>query len=100
MRIVVKRLGGFAGVEQDLASADLNTLPPSVADQLRKSIEQLDMLTAGGPRSEGADQFRYVIEIAESGTPRRAVTVVDEGDPEQPAIKQVRAILGLLGAQP
>ena len=100
MTIKIKRLGGFAGVEEDLASADLDKLPGPVADQLRERVVQLDTLTVHGQGAEGADQFRYVIEIVEPGGRSRTVTVVDEGDPEQSAMKQVRAVLELLGVQP
>ena len=96
MTLKIKRLGGFAGLEENLAAVDLAKLPKSVADQLRERVAQLATLSAQSPRPVGADQFHYEIDIAEPGAQPRTLTVVDEGDPEQPAMKQVRAILELV----
>lgn len=100
MTITVRRRGGFAGIDERLASVDLGTLPGAVAQQLRDGMARLDALIAGGQPSVGADQIEYAIEIAEAGAPPRTITVIDEGDPDQAAMKQVRAVLRLLGLEP
>ena len=99
MRIRMKRLGGFAGVEESLATVDSDRLPGALADRLGEHVAQLITLCAQTPRSEGADQFHYEIEITGPGAPPRTLTVVDEGDPDLPAMKHVAAILDLAGAK-
>ena len=44
----------------------------------------------------GADQFRYEIETSEPGSGTRTIRVIDEGNPDDPALKLVRSILGLI----
>jgi hypothetical protein len=100
MQIKIKRLGGFAGLEENLVSVDVDTLPKPVADELRERVAQLAALSARSPTPIGADQFHYEINIAEPGAQPRTLTVVDEGDPEQPLMKQVRAILDLVAGKP
>jgi hypothetical protein len=100
MQITIERRGGFAGLEEHLATVDVDTLPKPVADQLRERVAQLATLTAQSPTPVGADQFLYEIGIVEPGAQPRILTVVDEGDPEQPLMKQVRAILDLVAGKP
>jgi hypothetical protein len=100
MRVKIDRLGGFTGVEENLASVDLATMPKPVGDQLQKRLAQLSRLSAKSTAEEGADQFYYKIETAEPGGQVRTLTVVDQGDPNDPAINTVMAILQLLGATP
>ena len=100
MRITIKRCGGFAGLEEHLAAVDVDTLPKSVADQLQEYVSHLAMLSAQNPPPVGADQFRYEIDIAEPGAQSRTLTGVDAGDPAQPLLQQVRAILDLVAGNP
>jgi hypothetical protein len=100
MRVKIDRLGGFAGVEENLASVDLANMPKPVGDQVQERLAQLSRLSARSPGTEGADQFYYKIEMAEPGAQPRTLTVVDEGDPNDPAIKAFMAILELLWAKP
>ena len=100
MQIKIKRLGGFAGLEENLVAVYVDTLPKPVADQLRERVAQLATLSAQSPTPVGADQFHYEISIAEPGARPRTLTVIDEGDPEQPLMQQVRAILDLVAGKP
>lgn len=98
MTILIKRCGGFAGGEQRLVSIDTATLPVTIADSLRERMARLTALSAQEP-SPGADRFQYDIEITEPGAGSRKLTVVDEGDPDDPALKEVMAILELAGGK-
>jgi hypothetical protein len=100
MQIMIKRCGGFAGLEEHLAAVDVDTLPKPVADKLREHVTHLATLSAQSPPPVGADQFHYEIDIAEPGAQPRRLTVVDEGNPEQPLLQQVRAILDLVAGKP
>ena len=100
MQITIKRRGGFAGLEEQLTAVDVDTLPKPVADQLQEHVTHLATLSAQSPPPVGADQFRYEIDIAEPGAQPRRLTVVDEGNPEQPLLQQVRAILDLVAGKP
>jgi hypothetical protein len=97
MKIKIDRRGGFAGIEEHLASVDLANLPKPVSDEVQKRLTRLLQLSAQGPPAGGADQFYYDIEITDPGAKPRKLTVVDQGDPNDPAIKAVTAILELLG---
>jgi hypothetical protein len=99
MTLKIKRLGGFAGVEENLASVDVAKLPKPIADQLRERVALLATLSAQRPRPVGADQFHYEIDMAEPGAQPQTLTVVDEGDPEQPAMQQLQAILELVAGK-
>ena len=98
MIVKIDRLGGFAGIEENLASVDLENIPEPVSDDVQARLAQLSTLSAQS--SEGADRFYYRIEMAEPGARPLTLTVVDEGARNDPAIKAVMAILELLGAQP
>lgn len=100
MMITIRRRGGFAGLDETLAAVDVDTLPPPVADQLRQRVAQLTALAAASPTPVGADQLHYDIDIAEPGAQPRTLTVVDAGDPTQPQMQQVRAILDLVAGKP
>ena len=100
MQITIKRGGGFAGLEEQLATVDVDTLPKSVANQLQEHVSRLAMLSAQSPPPVGADQLRYEVVIAEPGSQPQTLTVVDAGDPKQPLMQQVRAILDLVAGKP
>ncbi len=100
MKIEIKRAGGFAGVDEKLASVDSSTLPTAAADELRDLVTRLSARCAERPESVGADRFRYEIRGVEPGAEPRTLTVVDEGDPDDPAMKLVRGILDLAAARP
>ncbi|MBZ5592098.1 MAG: hypothetical protein LAP39_07670 [Acidobacteriia bacterium] len=99
MTILIKRSGGFAGREERLAAIDTSELPTTIADRVRERIARLTALSAQEP-SAGADRLQYEIEITEPGTGGRKLTVVDEGDPDDPAMKEVIAILESAGGKP
>jgi hypothetical protein len=96
MHINVTQSGGFAGSTITLASTALEQLPPEAADQIRRHVEALTRAAAAAPRTAGADRFEYHVEIAEPGAAPRTITVVDEGDENDPKKKAVAAILELL----
>jgi hypothetical protein len=100
MEIRIRRLGGFAGLDQTIASLDSDRLPKASADRLSNHLAQLSSLGATAPESKGADQFRYEIEVSEKGTPPRVLSVIDEGDPKKPAMKHLSALLNLAGVSP
>ena len=96
MTLRIKRTGGYAGIEENLASIDVSSLPEPAANQIRQQVTQLSALTAQRPERVGADQFRYEIEIAEPGSTARTINVIDEGNPDEPALKLVQRILGMI----
>jgi len=100
MMVNIRRAGGFAGVDEELASVDSSTLSSAKADELRELVTRLSALRAQRPESVGADRFRYEIRVVEPGAEPRTLTVVDEGDPDDAAMKLVHAILELAAARP
>jgi hypothetical protein len=97
MTIKIERRGGYAGLEEKLASVNLQELPKAIADQLRERLAHLSRLASQNVASVGADQFHYSIEVDEPGAALRTLTVVDEGNPDDPALQSLMAILELLG---
>jgi emfourin len=97
MRLTIKKTGGFAGVEQTLASLDTERMPKASADQLRKHVEEISTLATQASKSVGVDQFHYEITVMEPGLAPRALTLVDEGNPNHPAMEHVAALLALAG---
>jgi len=84
-------------VEENLASIDLQKLPQSVADQVREHVSRLSSLISERRGSVGADQFRYEVAVNDAGRTPRTFTVVDEGNPNDPAVRAIQAILALSG---
>lgn len=99
MKISIKKLGGFAGIEEMLASVDSDRLPKATAGEIRNHLRELSALSTRTSKPVGADQFHYEIEITETGVAPRTVSVIDEGDPNHPAMKHVAALLELAGAK-
>ena len=99
MKIQIKQSGGYAGIEMTLAAVDSGLLPDEVAAQLPERLNRLSALCAQIQPSLGADRFQYDIEISDPGSKPRRLTVIDEGDPGEPAMQEVMAILELLGAR-
>jgi Emfourin len=97
MKLMIKKTGGFAGIERTLASLDTERMPKASADQVRQHVEDLSTLAAQTSESGGADQFQYEINVTEPGLAPRALTFIDEGDPNHPAMKHVAALLAFAG---
>ena len=101
MTIDIERTGGFAGVEEKLATLDSSSLSPQAAAELRGLVARLSAWCAQNAESAGADRFRYEIAITEPPTPgetgpaTQTLTVIDEGDPEHAPVKLVLALLDL-----
>lgn len=97
--VEIRRSGGFAGIEEKLASLDTNMLPKAAADELLALVARLSAWCARQRESIGADRISYQVGIVEPRAGSRTLTVIDEGDPDDPAMKLVRAILDLAGAR-
>jgi hypothetical protein len=98
MKIQVRQVGGFAGAQVTLASADTSNLSSEAAAQLRDHLSRLSRLISLHPPSPGADRLQYEVDITEPGAQSRVLTVVEE-DPDQPAVQEVISILELLRSQ-
>src|SRR6476660_5968542 len=98
MKLTIKRTGGFAGIEQTLASFDTERMTKASADQVRKHVEEISTLAAQASKSVGADQFHYEINIMEPWLAPRALTLIDEGNSNHPTMEHVAALLALAGA--
>jgi len=78
MQIVVRRTGGYGGIES-VSTVDTSGLDPA----RRKRIEQLVGDAAAAPHAEepvGSDLMRYEITVQESGA-TRSITWTDDGTP-------------------
>ena len=95
MKVTIKRTGGFAGLDQTVASLDSERLPRDAAEELRRQVSAL-VAASARPEPIGADLLHYHVTISDEG-PARTVTVVDEGDPEAPPMKHLQALLALAG---
>ncbi len=93
MRITITRTGGFAGLDQTLASVDTGRLPKDSGEKLRQHIARLSALIGQTPLPEGKDYLCYTIVVTEAGSPPASFSVLDEGDPDSPLMKELTAIL-------
>lgn len=81
MRITVKQRGGFAGLEQDIATVDTARVDPAQARELEQQVRSNVLnrsRTGGSAEPVGADQFEYEITV-EDGDRRDVVTWTDDG---------------------
>ena len=85
MRVSIKRTGGFAGLIDDLGSAEA---PPSSA--LVSAVERLR--SAGVGEHIGADLFRYEVTVEEGG--RSETRTFQDGDPPESPV--LRELIGLV----
>lgn len=89
MHIVVTRSGGFAGLTEQLASVDADTLPDS-GRHVKELLQASGFFQMPAQVSEvlGADLFQYQITIKEGGREHR-VAFVDDGSPAAASLLQV-----------
>ena len=94
MRVNVHRVGGFAGLDEDLGTIATESLSPTAAARLHRIVASLE----GSADSElGADIPAYQVDIAsEDGDERLLIS--DTGDDlVNPALLD---LLGLMGSLP
>jgi hypothetical protein len=99
MFIRIRRVGGFAGIDREVVSADTATWPEAVVAELRQHLGSIAAIRARAADRLGADHFEYAIDVRDE--PAAAVTrlvVTDFCDPREPMMKHVHAILALLAA--
>ncbi len=99
VKIQITRTGGFSGIEEEIASADSASLPRATQDELGAIVARLSDASARGAEAPGADRFQYHVDVYEPGVAPRRLTIVDEGDPERPAARDLAALLALVGAR-
>jgi hypothetical protein len=95
MNISIKRSGGYAGLEEDLAEMDTALMSKAEAKQVSRLVQSLgffDLPTALPGGEIGADFFRYEITITQDN---RKHTVVFFDD-DNPAIKPLRSFVETL----
>ncbi len=95
MKIKIKQSGGFAGIEQELKTLDSTRMTAPEANNFNQTLTRL--IEACGRKSEpvGADQLSYEVEIEDKGKPTQRLRVVDEGDSNDAAVREVRTLLGI-----
>lgn len=95
MKIKIKQSGGFAGIEQELKTLDSTRMTAPEVDNFNKTLTRLIEACARKPESVGADQLSYQVEIEDKGKPTQTLRVVDEGDSNDAAVREVRTLLGI-----
>jgi hypothetical protein len=70
MKINIKRTGGYAGLEEELAAVDTSRLEPGAAQRvegLTSSMGFFDLPAVAEDDAVGADMFRYNITVSDGG---------------------------------
>jgi hypothetical protein len=89
VKIIIKRSGGLAGVEEaELARVDTSALPADAAQRAKDAVE--DLLTE--EPAVGTDMLRYQLELEDEEGRRRSLVVLDEGDPASPLHRLLDAV--------
>ena len=91
MNISVKRIGGFAGLSEDVAVVNTAELEAAKAQQVEQMVQSIGLFDlpatiAGG--TIGADLFYYEITVTEGGR-QHTVTFVDDDSPETAALHKL-----------
>jgi hypothetical protein len=78
MQVRVVRAGGFAGIEEEVASVDTEATPSG--SEIESRIEEIGFfdLPASLEEDTGADQMRYEVTVSDEGRER---TVTYSSDP-------------------
>jgi hypothetical protein len=82
MKINLKRTGGYAGLEEELAAVDTSRLEPGAARRVEGLISSagfFDLPAVAEDDAVGADMFRYTMTVSEGG--REHTTSFGEGSP-------------------
>ena len=98
MRITVKRVGGYAGLE-DMAQLDTSEVDPASASEVEQLVDGarfFDLPENPWPEDVGADLIRYDIVVA--GDEREhTVAFLDDGNPEKAALRTLAERVLALG---
>ena len=91
MKVSVKRIGGFAGLSEEVASVDTAQLDAAAVQQVEQTIESvgffdLPATISGG--TVGADLFHYEITVSE-GDRQHTVTFTDDDSPETAPLRRL-----------
>lgn len=95
MILTLRRTGGFAGIQETLGTLDTASLGGEAQRAFAARLKELEQLAA--LPAHGADQFHYELDIREPGQAPRTLTIVDEGDPDLPAMRALSALMETLG---
>lgn len=92
MLITFRRTGGFAGIQEELGTVNVDVL---VGEAHRVFVDRLQELKrlAVTHSAMGADLYRYEITIEESDQPPETLIIIDDGDPEQPAMQALISLM-------
>jgi hypothetical protein len=90
MKVMIKRSGGYAGLEEEtVAAVDTEALSRPQAQRVESAVRKLE--TAESPI--GTDMLRYDIEVRdEQGA--RSLPFLDDGDPKSPLHELLQAVSG------
>lgn len=94
MKVRIRRSGGYAGGDQEVAVFDTGALGREGAE-LERRVAALERSAAAGDEPVGADLVQYEVEI---GDGQRRFRVTDEGDPTAPALLALERVLEALPA--
>ena len=91
MQISVRRSGGFAGLTEQLATVDTETLEPARRRSVEEAVRDSDFfhlaaVIAGG--TTGADLYRYEVSITDAGR-SHTVAYGDSDDPETAPVRRL-----------
>jgi len=91
MKVSVKRVGGFAGLTEEVATVDTAQLDAAAAQQVEQIIQSVgffDLPAAISGGTIGADLFQYEITVRE-GDRQHTVTFTDDESPETAPLRRL-----------
>jgi|RhiMetdeSRZDD1v2_1073273.scaffolds.fasta_scaffold69582_5 Emfourin len=91
MKVSVKRVGGFAGLTEEVAAVDTAQLDAAAAQQVEQIIQSVgffDLPAAIAGDTIGADLFQYEITVSE-GDRQHTVTFMDDESPETAPLRRL-----------
>lgn len=95
MKIKIKQSGGFAGIEQELKTLDSTRMTAAEAENFNKTLSRLIKACEHRTDSIGADRLAYEVEIEDKGQPKQTLRVIDEGNSQDQAVREVQALLAI-----
>jgi hypothetical protein len=95
----VRRVGGFAGIEEELVTLNTNSCNAQQSADIEECVAELSRIKAAeeDPGPIGADMLQYEVDVHEEDGSIREIVIIDDGNPDRPSLQCARRLLQALG---
>jgi len=95
MNITIRSSGGFAGIEQLVATLDTRRLTTETASRVTQCIDELAAWARSHTEPQGADFLEFEVTISDDERNASRIAVTDDGKPDQRPMSLVNELVAL-----